>query len=263
MTRKVKRTKAYELTLEVRQDSFMSTPRADQRQWLLNRLMKEASDELEHAHRLAGQFVAGQPAAVAHDRAEADLQDHEIMEDWQVPIMRVMAKAVTRNGGDVLEIGMGRGVAAEFVQAYEPRSHTLVECNPGVIAGFEQWKQRFPGRDIRLLPSRWQDALDQMTSYDGLLFHTYPTNDEEFVRQVVQSVTFAEHFFDHARDLLRPGGVFTYLTNEADSLSRAHQRALLERFSCFSVSLVRGLPIPQDTRDSHWINQMVVVEAIK
>ncbi|NIP94473.1 MAG: class I SAM-dependent methyltransferase, partial [Akkermansiaceae bacterium] len=59
---------------------------------------------------------------------------------------------------------------------------------------------------------------------------TYPLTEEEFVNYVAQSSTFAEHFFDTAAAHLRPGGVFTYLTNEIDSLSRAHQRALLKRF---------------------------------
>lgn len=263
MTRKLKRSKAYELALELRQADFIKTPRDDQRQWLLNRMMKEAADELDHANLLARQFVHGQAADVARDRAMAQLEDDEIMEDWQKPIMSFMAAAVAHSGGDVLEIGMGRGVAADYVQQYEPRSHTLVECNPSVIAAFGAWKARYPDREIALIPERWQDGLDQMKEYDGILFHTYPTNDEEFVDQVVKSVTFAEHFFDHAVSLLRPGGVFTYLTNEIDSLSRAHQRALFTRFSKFSLSLVKDLDIPDDTRDSHWVNQMVVIEAIK
>lgn len=263
MTRKLKRSKAYELALELRQADFIKTPRDDQRQWLLNRMMKEAADELEHANLLARRFVQGEASDVARDRAMAQLEDNEIMEDWQKPIMEFMAAAVARKGGDVLEIGMGRGVAAEYVQQHRPHSHTLVECNPSVIAAFDDWKASFPGREISLIPERWQDGLAQMKTYDGILFHTYPTNDEEFVDQVVKSVTFAEHFFDHAYSLLRPGGIFTYLTNEIDSLSRAHQRALFERFSKVSLSLVKNLDIPDNTRDSHWVNQMVVIEATK
>ena len=36
------------------------------------------------------------------------LTEQEIMEDWQVPLMRVMAAHVAEAHGDVLEIGFGR-----------------------------------------------------------------------------------------------------------------------------------------------------------
>jgi len=96
-----------------------------------------------------------------------------------------------------------------------------------------------------MIESMWQDCLDQLDTYDGLLFHTYPNSSEEFVEQVVKSATFAEHFFDTAVSLLRPGGVLTYLTNEGDS------------------SLITDLPVPQDTRDSHWVSQMVMITATR
>jgi guanidinoacetate N-methyltransferase len=102
-----------------------------------------------------------------------------------------------------------------------------------------------------------------MESYDGIFFHTYPLNEEEYQEQVTQSVTFAAHFFDTAARHLNPGGAFTYLTNERDSLSRAHQRLLLSYFSSFSVSMIRELDIPDSSRDAHWSNQMALVKAVK
>lgn len=263
MTRKLKRSSAYELSLNISDDTFIATPRADQRQWLLNRLMKEAAEELAHADKIAPTFVTGTPANVAQERAHSALSDAEIMEDWQVPIMQQMAAAVARPGADVLEIGMGRGVSAAFVQQHNPASHTIIECNETITREFDAFKSQYPGRDIKMIESMWQDCLDQLDTYDGLLFHTYPNSSEEFVEQVVKSATFAEHFFDTAVSLLRPGGVLTYLTNEGDSLSRSHQRALLSRFSQFNTSLITDLPVPQDTRDSHWVSQMVMITATR
>ncbi len=79
---------------------------------------------------------------------------------------------------------------------------------------------------------------------------------------LARSVTFAAHFFPAAAEHLRPGGVFTYLTGEIDSLSRAHQRLLLERFSSFRVQRV-ALRVPDDVRDAWWADSMAVVEAVK
>ena len=75
----------------------------------------------------------------------------------------------------------------------------------------------------------------------------------------MQGVTFAEHFFATARELLRPDGVLTYLTNEVDSLSRAHQRTLFRHFGRFTLSTIDELDIPEDTKDALWARRMVVI----
>ena len=69
-------------------------------------------------------------------------------------------------------------------------------------------------------------------------------------------------FFQEAADLLRPGGAFTYFSNEVDSLSREHQRALLRRFQRIEVSIVDNLEPPEECQ-YWWAPSMVVVKAIK
>lgn len=263
MTRKIKRGQGYELVLNITDDNFINPPRADQRNWLLNRWLKESADDLVFLDGLSQSFIKGGGKGNVLDRAQADLDDDNIMEDWQIPVMQAMARAVAANGGDVLEIGMGRGVASSFIQEYNPRSHTLVECNDHIVNRFNDWKGAYPGRDINMLHGMWQDRISDMTQYDGLLFHTYPLSEQEFVEQVVQGVTFAEHFFETASTLLRPGGVFTYLTNETDSFSRSHQRALFKHFKEVSLTLIKNLDIPEDTEDSLWYPQLVMVRVEK
>lgn len=263
MTKRIKRDPSFELILNITDDSFINTPRADQRNWLLNRWVRESADELLHLDSVASSFIKGADKSVEFDRAQSELDNHDIMEDWQIPVMQKMAELAAVTGGDVLEIGMGRGIASAFIQDHNPRSHTLVECNDHIVSRFEQWKAQYPGRDITMVHGMWQDKLADMSQYDGLLFHTYPLNESEFVEQVVRSVTFAEHFFDTAASLLRPGGVFTYLSNEVDSFSRSHQRALFDNFSEVTLSLLKNLDIPDTTRDSLWLPQLVMVRARK
>lgn len=262
MTQRVKRTPQFELRLQVSDDGFIRPPRDTQRNWLLNRAMQEVAEELAHLDRSAAEMVPGTDGAgLLQDRAQAELPDDEIMEDWQVPIMRAMAQAVTRTRGDVLEIGFGRGVGSEFIQEGRPASHTIIECNDAIIARSEDWRAARGEADIRILPGLWQDVIGGTGRFDGIFFHTYPLNENEFVEQVLQSSTFAEHFFASAAEHLKPDGIFTYLTNEADSLSRAHQRALLALFGRVTMSRLDDLPVPQDTRDAHWSRQMIIVEA--
>ena len=113
-----------------------------------------------------------------------------------------------------------------------------------------------------MIHSRWQDALEALGTYDGVFFHAFPLNEEEFIETVVQSITFAEHFFPTAAKLLRPGGVFTYLTTEIDSMSRRHQRALFQHFTGISMT-IQKVSVPANTRDTWWADSMVIVRAEK
>lgn len=260
MTRRLTRTADYELSLQIRSDAFLRPPRDSQRNWLINRTLRDTAAELEHLNRIAPTMVPGADAAgnVA-DRTQSELSDDEIMEDWQIPVMQAMAAEVTAAGGDVLEVGFGRGVGSDFIQAGGVRSHTIVECNDSVVARYRQWRDGYPKADIRLLHGLWQDVMPQAGQFDGIFFHTYPLNEDEFVESVLKTSTFAENFFDVAARHLRPGGVFTYLTAEPDSLSRAHQRALLSRFAEVKLRMIRDLPVPDDTRDALWTRHMVLV----
>ena len=264
MRRRLKRSKAYELSLQIKNDEFMDLPRDAQSGWFMNRILKEACDELEHLDRIAPEFVAGAASAnVMEDRTQATLDDDEIMEDWQAPVMDRMAELVTAQNGDILEVGFGRGVGSQYIQNYGARSHTVIECNDSVITRFKNWQATHPEADIRLSHGLWQDELPKLGAFDGIFFHTYPLNENDFIEQVAQSSTFAEHFFAHASEHLKKGGVFVYLTMEMDSISRAHQRALLSHFRSVSISQLDGLEIPPDTRDAHWVGRMLMVAAYR
>jgi guanidinoacetate N-methyltransferase len=262
MSRKIRRSPDFEITLEIKNEHFIAPPRDFQRNALLNKATAEFADDLNQLHRLAADFVPGQDMLMIQDRTHTALTDEEIMEDWQIPLMRAMAAVATAGHGDLLEIGFGRGVSSGIIQEMGVRSHTIVECNENVIQRFYRWKEQFPDREIRLLEGRWQEVTDQFSDYDAIFFHTYPLNEDDYIEQVAASTTFAEHFFPTAARYLRSGGVFTYMTNEIDSLSRGHQRALLRYFSSFGVQL-QALQVPADVRDTWWSNSMVVVGAIK
>src|SRR5690606_6122016 len=103
---------------------------------------------------------------------------------------------------------------------------------------------------------------EQLGEFDGILFQTFPLNEREFSEHLASAATFAEHFFPVAARHLRPGGAFTCLTHEIDSLSRRHQRALLKHFSSISLR-VEPLRLPADCADLWWADSMVVIKAVK
>ena len=263
MMRRLLRRRDFEVDLQIKNDEFIRPPRDAQRNWLLNRALSEFGQNLTALDSLAEGFVPGMDGLPMQDRTQAELSEAEIMEDWQIPLMQAMAKLVTASGGHVLEIGFGRGIASDFIQAGGVRAHTIIECNDSIVGRFEEWKAGYPGKDIRLVQGLWQDVLGDLGRFDGVFFHTYPLNEDEFLEQIAESTTFAEHFFPHAAEHLEEGGVFTYLTNEIDSFSRPHQRALFQYFRSFELTRVESLKVPQDVRDAWWSDTMVVVKAIK
>lgn len=257
-------TPDFNATVELRNSHFIAPPRESQREWMLRQVMREVSDDLNHLNAIASRFVSGDPRGFeAFDIHDTALSAEDIMEDWQVPLMRAMAAGVGETGGDILEIGFGRGVAGEFVQTHTVRSHTIIEANAHSIETyFKPFAAKYPERDIRSVHGMWQDTIGDLGTFDGILFHAFPLDEEDFIENIVQSVTFAAHFFPFAAKHLNPGGVFTYLTTEVDSLGRGHQRQLFEHFREIR-SQVMPVQVPENTRDSWWAETMVVVNAIK
>ncbi|HET8796435.1 MAG TPA: class I SAM-dependent methyltransferase [Thermoanaerobaculia bacterium] len=268
----IERHNAFEVSLHVGDDQFIATSDPGQRNWVVTRALEELVDDLQHLDAISRSFVSGSErkqiadewakSQAQYDDTQLIIDGQQVMQDWERPYMEAMAKVVTETHGDVLEIGFGMGISASYIQAMGVRSYTVIECNEGVMRQFEQWKGRYPGRDIRLVEGKWQDVIDTLGLYDGIFFDTYPLSEEEFERYVVRDVTFAQHFFAAAARHLRPGGIFTYYSNEIDSVSRRHQRALLELFSSITFSVCRPLFPPADC-NYWWAESMVVTKAIK
>lgn len=262
MTKKIKRTENFEIVLEIKTEDFIRPPRDAQRNILLNNALSEFSDNLQALDKIAARFVAGRTNISLEDRTQKILSDDEIMEEWQIPLMQAMAEVVTESHGNILEIGFGCGISATMIQEEQVHSHTIIECNDSVVERFFKWKELFEDRKINLVHGLWQDTIDTLGQFDGIFFHTYPLNEEEYMKNVHGRTTFAEHFFETAARHLNPGGVFTYFSNEIDSLGRGHQRALFKHFSSFSLRVI-DLKLPHDINDTWWADSMVIVKAVK
>ena len=267
-----RKTQDFEISLQINNDQFIKPPQDSQRNWILRRALDEFADDLKHMNEVSKRFVTSSERAQISDewavsKANRDasnliIEGQQVMQDWERPLMEAMADIATESHGDVLELGFGMGISATFIQERGTRSHTIVECNQGVVAAFEDWKSHYPGRDIRLVCGKWQEAADRLGSFDAIFFDTYPVSEDEFREYVINSITFAEHFFPTASDHLKPGGIFTYYTNEIDSFSRRHQRLVLKHFSSFALSVVRPLYPPKDC-NYWWADSMVVIKAVK
>lgn len=260
--KRIRRTNEFEINVTIKDDAFINPPHEMQRNAVVNRAIKEFVTDLQAIDEQTKNFVTGKTITAIGDRTNGALTDAQIMEDWQIPIMKAMAKAVCSNGGAILELGFGRGIASDMIQKFDVASHVVMECNDAVIERYHIWKEKYPAKDIQMIEGLWQDTINTVGQFDGIFFHTYPLNEEEYMNYVNNSITFAAHFFSDASKHLKPGGSFSYFSNEIDSLSREHQRQLLQHFSSFEIEKV-PLQLPEDITDTWWANSIIVVKAIK
>jgi hypothetical protein len=264
----LRRAEKFDVTLTPTSDELLAPVSDEPREFLLNRAIDEFVADVRALDEASAGMVPGGPRPridEAVDEAvptttahELVMSGQEVMQAWERPLMRALAHAVTRPGGSVLEVGFGMAISAGDVQALGPARHTVIEANPAVAATARAWSARRPGTEV--VEGRWQDVLGGLGRYDGILFDTYPLTEIEVDDYVLRDATFAEHFFPRAAEHLTDHGAFTYYSNEIDSVSRRHQRALLRHFRSFSVSIVEGLAPPADCT-YWWAPSMAVIVA--
>lgn len=104
---------------------------------------------------------------------EVLLKDHKhhVVMEWEKPYMKACIDALAPKG-DVLEIGYGCGYSASFIQAYYPRTHTIVECHPVVIEKANSFSALHAG--VYIVDDTWQNALEYLGVFDTIFFDDYP-----------------------------------------------------------------------------------------
>jgi hypothetical protein len=76
------------------------------------------------------------------------------------------------------------GIASNFIQQYNPTSHTICEIDPEVIQRLEEWASDKP--NVKIVKGDWYKNIDNFGKYDGILFDTFDDmNIEYFKKEVV------------------------------------------------------------------------------
>ncbi len=182
---------------------------------------------------------------------------HPVMEDWETPYMEQLARIATSNGGTVLEVGFGMGISARFIQEAQITQHIIIEMN-GQVAK----KAREFGKNakhlVSVLEGLCEEVIDTIpdNSLDGILFDTYPLSELE-----VHKNHFL--FFPHAFKKLKPGGVFTYYSDEIKAFHPAHLKKLTE--AGFKKSMISSIivPIHPPTSCEYWKSKTILAPIVK
>ncbi len=104
------------------------------------------------------------------DSKIVDVNQAEVMMDWETPIMEKAAEFICHNKGDILEIGFGMGICADYIQAQGVNSHTIIEIHPMILEKLNIWAE---GKsNVTVIEGDWNDVAG-LSTYDGMFIDTY------------------------------------------------------------------------------------------
>ena len=123
------------------------------------------------------------------DSAEANFSDNNdsleifgnpVMESWEEPYMEELANIATMNNGKVLEIGYGLGISASYIQKSNAKEHHIIEANNNVFKKLTDFSKNSKIK-IYTYKGLWQNQIKNINknSFDGILYDTYPLNEDE------------------------------------------------------------------------------------
>jgi guanidinoacetate N-methyltransferase len=148
--------------------------------------------------------------------------DHPVMEDWERPYMAALAEIAATGGGSILEVGFGMGMSSSCISATPGvTTHVIIEANRDVAVRARAFAAEVRSHNCRVLEGFWEDVIDQIPddSVDGILFDAYPLDESEVMNQA--------HFASTAYRKLRPGGRFTYFSDEISAYRPEHVKTLI------------------------------------
>ena len=97
--------------------------------------------------------------------------NQQVMMEWEKPYMEACID-VLQPAGDVLEIGFGCAYSANKIQSYNPKSHTIVECDSEVLKKLREWAK--DKANVKIVEGRWQDVIHTLGVFDEIFMDDFP-----------------------------------------------------------------------------------------
>ena len=112
-----------------------------------------------------------------------------VMHIAEKSIMSKLAEIVTKNGGDILEIGFGMNLSADAIQSNpNVTSHTIIEIHPIQYQRALEWA-KLQKKKTTILLGDWIDLLPfSNVKFDGILHDTHlDSNIPKFLDYIVDN----------------------------------------------------------------------------
>ena len=134
------------------------------------------------------------------DTKIVDSLGYEVMMSWEALIMEKSAEFICQSKGDILEIGFGMGICADYIQVQGVNSHTIIEIHPQVIERLNAWAS---GKsNVTIIEGDWS-SVGGLGTYDGIFIDTF--GDENW-----------NNFKSFALSKAKSGAKITYWNNFTD-----------------------------------------------
>lgn len=116
---------------------------------------------------------------------------------WVRPIMERSIELITFDKGDILEIGFGMGIASDYIQEQNVRSHTILEINKHIYEKAVEWAKDKP--NVEVIFGDWLMNLDKINSkkYSGIYYDTNSPNSNLFRKMVVDESIAEDGIFSY------------------------------------------------------------------
>tara|TARA_R100001443_G_scaffold117286_1_gene141109 strand:- start:1854 stop:2408 length:555 start_codon:yes stop_codon:yes gene_type:complete len=121
----------------------------------------------------------------------------EVMMNWESPIMEKSAEFICHNKGDILEIGFGMGICADYIQSQGVNSHTIIEIHPQILERLNTWAS--DKTNVTIVEGDWS-SVSLSNTYDGIFLDTFGDDN-------------LNNFKDFALAKIKSSGKITYWNN--------------------------------------------------
>ena len=113
----------------------------------------------------------------------------EVMMDWEDLIMSKSAEYICESKGDILEIGFGMGICADYIQSQGVNSHTIVEIHPQIIEKLNAWAS--DKSNVTIIEGDW-NSVSGLNTYDGIFIDTFGDDNWSSFKSFALSKTKSE-----------------------------------------------------------------------
>lgn len=127
-----------------------------------------------------------------------DSKGAEVMMGWESGIMKHQATTIAKNRGDILNVGFGLGLIDNYIQSFNPKTHTIIESNKDVQKKMidDGWLEK---PNVTLIFKSWQDVLNDLPKFDGVFYDCWLDDQKPFDENI--------------KNILKPGGIYSFFNN--------------------------------------------------
>jgi predicted O-methyltransferase YrrM len=110
-----------------------------------------------------------------------------IMDEIETPLMQKFAEIVTQNGGNILEVGFGMGISANFIYNSKINSYTCIETHSEIYENALEWAK--DKSNVNIILGDWLEIIPTLTNkFDGIFMDTFEFKNyqkfEEYCKKI-------------------------------------------------------------------------------